>query len=36
MAASKGLLDFLSKAGVTLPEEVVHVEQWDQDRKSVV
>lgn len=31
MAATKGLLDYLSKAGVTLPEEVVHVEQWNQD-----
>jgi hypothetical protein len=31
MSKSIGLFDFLSKAGSTLPEETVHVEQWSRD-----
>lgn len=31
VSKSMGLLDFLAKAGVTLPEEEVHVEPWGRD-----
>jgi hypothetical protein len=31
MSKPTGLYDFLSKAGSTLPEETVHVEQWSRD-----
>ena len=31
MTKATGLLDFLVKAGVTLPEEVVHVDAWKRD-----
>lgn len=31
MTKTTGLLDFLAKSAPTLPEEVVHVEQWDRD-----
>lgn len=31
MTSKTGLLDFLTRHGSTLPEEVVHVEEWDRD-----